>query len=686
MKTRVLSMVLLFCISSVSLSAAVWIVDDNLPRDYRYIQDAIDAASSGDTIVVKTGYYPETITLKSGVKIFGEGYETTWLNGGNSGTVVTATNVTNAQIDGLAIYGAPNDYGINIDGGSLIVSNCWVIGNEDGILIWDNSSATIRNNLIESNGDSENGHVDYGIVCLHSTPLITNNLIRTNEVGIYMAWPDSAGAKIINNTIVSNDSDGIWCYQEAHAIIKNNIIAYNGLGITAIYNAVPIISYNDVWDNAWGNYESQTGGVAAPGPGDISEDPQFVDLSRYYLDGDVPSPCIDAGDPDDLYDDVDGSRNDMGWTGGPGGNTGPIYNSLMSGFIFTTVGKIPVDEITQAGDDQGLANVSAGTASELSIPQYTDSPFGGNLWIHGLFGPLDTSVYYYRILVAKWLGVKPPSMASAVPLTDSLVKTYYTILSDGTVKAQKYNCGPFTQSSTGLEGFYVLTEEGYWAHRDLRMIWHTGSWANGKYTVFYEAYNSRYEKLTLPDNTQDHFILIVNNTQVEAEIHAVKDEAGQKIQECGMIDLADSMENVQFEITARHPDGYLHSFALQALYGTNKNLGNIVYQSYPGPGAVPPKWYGVSHQTFDSEDAVAASILAPWVTCAYQFRLNVYSRITDGYNYLYWKQFNDHYYVNVGQCAWCGGADVNHDGTVNMVDFARVAERWLDNTCGPTCQ
>lgn len=32
------------------------------------------------------------------------------------------------------------------------------------------------------------------------------------------------------------------------------------------------------------------------------------------------SPCIDAGNPDPQYNDPDGSRNDMGAYGGPGGD------------------------------------------------------------------------------------------------------------------------------------------------------------------------------------------------------------------------------------------------------------------------------------------------------------------------------------------------------------------------------
>ena len=52
----------------------------------------------------------------------------------------------------------------------------------------------------------------------------------------------------------------------------------------------------------------------------VVSDPQFTDDAS----GDFSlragySPAIDAGDPDARYDDQDGTRNDIGALGGPGG-------------------------------------------------------------------------------------------------------------------------------------------------------------------------------------------------------------------------------------------------------------------------------------------------------------------------------------------------------------------------------
>ena len=60
------------------------------------------------------------------------------------------------------------------------------------------------------------------------------------------------------------------------------------------------------------NGETPTEGIVF-GPGNIEEDPLFS--VNFYLKS--ASPCRDAGDPDSQYDDLDGTRNDMGIYGGP---------------------------------------------------------------------------------------------------------------------------------------------------------------------------------------------------------------------------------------------------------------------------------------------------------------------------------------------------------------------------------
>jgi len=482
--------------------------------------------------------------------------------------------------------------------------------------------------------------------------------------------------------------------------IMNNIIANNTQ--TGIFHYVYAaydsdILYNDVWGNAYRNYHNNNTGttfVPQPGTGEISQNPLFADSDYRLAEG---SPCIDTGHPGTQYNDPDGTRNDMGAYGGPeAAGRGGFHGS---GFIITDIGDIPSAEIIQDKYHpcHGLADVNSYEAGKLGIPEYVDCPFGGNLWIHGLFGNADP-VAYYQILVGKWVGSNEPELGDCVPLNDPLTKVKYFIDdANGAVTYKYISLGP--KSIGGIDNLYELTRGDMekevidskvywttWSQADLRMRWNTTTWENGKYIIRYKAYNYIPSKLSLGANDLDHVTLIVDNSPVDANIHSVKYDTGETIQECGIINLKHDVENLIFTITASHPNGYLKNYWLQALYGKNKSKGYIVKDHYTGFNeGGPPFWHGVTETPFDSNDAQPVQ-LKPWETCAYQFRLRVWARTTDGRTgYIYWKDFYDHYYLDVGGCAWCGGADINRSGKVDFGDFAIMAGRWLDEPCGPSC-
>jgi len=391
------------------------------------IQSAIDAASIGDTVYVDPGVYTENLRLRSGVNVVGSGHGSTILRGvgdsirGLPSNVVTASGVTNSRFEGFKITRSGRDIdfiGVAINGGSLLLNNNWITGNKDGVRV-SGGSPIIRNNIVDKNGSASDSALNYGIISLSATPLIANNLIVSNTgAGIYLGWAASTGTQVINNTVDRNTDNGIWCYNGANATIKNNIFSRNSTGISASHGSVPLISFNDVWGNTWRNYDSQSAGVANPGPGDISADPSFDLLSSppYHLA--ITSPCINAGDPNPFFNDLDGTRNDMGCFGGPSGVLGGVGPSVTSGFLFTSVGNIPTSEITKTGVSAGLANVSPAVGSAIGIPQYKDAPFGGNLWLKGLFGSSDTIVSHYRLSYAKWNGNTPPAVGDFQPIND----------------------------------------------------------------------------------------------------------------------------------------------------------------------------------------------------------------------------------------------------------------------------
>lgn len=62
--------------SAGSTSAATLYVDDDGTAQYKTIQNAVNHASSGDTIIVQSGTYKETVNMtSSGLTFLGKGYQ-----------------------------------------------------------------------------------------------------------------------------------------------------------------------------------------------------------------------------------------------------------------------------------------------------------------------------------------------------------------------------------------------------------------------------------------------------------------------------------------------------------------------------------------------------------------------------------------------------------------------------------
>ncbi len=165
-----------------------------------------------------------------------------------------------------------------------------------------------------------------GVLCLGSGPTIRQNLLKDQQVDnwaaislagnfpVTSAVEGPAPAIIENNTIVNCVNGGISTFSTVAPTIRNNIIASNGhYGIHRQDLSLPLyISYNDIY----GNPEA-TQNVPDQGTGAIQLDPLFAPDFTLLPN----SPCINAGDPNPIFNDPDGTRNDMGAI--PFGGSGP---------------------------------------------------------------------------------------------------------------------------------------------------------------------------------------------------------------------------------------------------------------------------------------------------------------------------------------------------------------------------
>lgn len=620
----------------ILVKSTTYTVDDDGPADFNTIHDAINAAHSGDMIFVYPGVYKEHVEMKDEVNLFGSGPHV-------------------CTIDANSSWGET----VKFEGSALtIISGFKITGANIGIT--------------------------------YSGPLIVrNNIITGNQVGISLGFGNQPIiSNIINNTIASNGNSGIKIFNAPEAqVIKNNIIVSNGTyGIYCSNSSTGNISFNDVWNNSTNYYNAVALSpfTPVPGTGEISQNPAFEDADFHLAED---SPCKDTGAPGPEFNDPDGTRNDMGAFGGPGAEGGK-GSFGGSGFIFTSIGKIPTSEITQtANPSQGLANVSDKVANDFRIHKFTDSPFGGNLWVHGLFG-INDDVDYYQILIGKWNNNTMPDPNAFINLKDPLTKVKYIINPDGSVSHQYVSLGPKTIN--GTKDLYQLTRDGYWTHIDLRIIWNTRLWENGKYTLACKAYRSNpgtgvLEQVTLSSNDLEKLILIIDNSPVQCVIHSVKYDNSNpnydpnddgEIPECAIINLTSTVENLRFNITAYHPNEYLRAYILDTPYGKDQNGGVIKSEYYVVTS--PPLWPGVQNKEFQSQNGA----LQPWKPCAYQFRLRTYSRTTNGYHYIIWKEFNDHYYIDLGDHNLCKG-DFDNDGDVDAADLVDFASEFGRTDCLP---
>jgi len=223
MRSAIIFLVLLFSSSSV-YSATI-----HVPASYLKIQDAIDAASNGDIIIVAPGKYIENLDFKGkAITVESSGAPAmTIIDGGNpihpdfgSCVMFISGEGTDSTIDGFTItngVGYFNSLSIAREGGGVYCSN--------------SSNPTITNNIITENTLISSGG---GIFCKDSSPIITNNIINKNQAGyrgcgIYCQNSNAVISfnEIQKNIDTNNFTSGGGIYYEGNVTISDNIIDGN---------------------------------------------------------------------------------------------------------------------------------------------------------------------------------------------------------------------------------------------------------------------------------------------------------------------------------------------------------------------------------------------------------------------------------------------------------------------------
>ncbi|MHC4286161.1 MAG: hypothetical protein ACYSWZ_24785 [Planctomycetota bacterium] len=286
---------------AIPCQARIITVDDDGPADFNTIQAAIDDSNDGDTVIVADGVYTDFHSM--GITIYGKSITLRSENGPTS--CIIDCNATESDLRRGFSFMSGEDS--TLDGFTII----------NGIA----PQQLFPPGFFMSVGGA--------IYCEHSNPTIRNCIISGNSTdgsnggGIYS---DHCDLTIVNCIFHNNSSvygSGIYS-KHSNLTVTNSILRGTTPDEIGGFGGTSLITYSNI-QGGW------------PGLGNIDADPCFADANngdfrlksqtgrwnpntQKWVQDDVTSPCIDAGNPgcplSNEPNDVNNVRINMGAYGG----------------------------------------------------------------------------------------------------------------------------------------------------------------------------------------------------------------------------------------------------------------------------------------------------------------------------------------------------------------------------------
>jgi hypothetical protein len=330
------------------------------------IQSKINAATNGDTITIYAGLYSENLTISGkDVRLLRPASQAVTLSGN-----ITFSGITNAYTFGGFTIGGMTDktltisncpkmsvYAVTMAAGNVSVTGsnttadfarCTITGNitvASSVQRMSLARSTVTESLDSSANETLVAYSTLRWFRQRSTgkAILVGNTLNERLVdgGRTVEVYDSAALIALNNIVRDgayynyNDNFAFWISGGASLNAFNNVIfnysgryADRGFHFEPNRSSVSEISSNightiqDEFLYGSFNYINALYNLSSTGAGGgvyltshISADPLFTDTDNFVLG--ASSPARDAGNPDPRFNDIDGTRNDMGIYGGP---------------------------------------------------------------------------------------------------------------------------------------------------------------------------------------------------------------------------------------------------------------------------------------------------------------------------------------------------------------------------------
>ncbi|MDD5418987.1 MAG: NosD domain-containing protein, partial [Methanomicrobiaceae archaeon] len=344
----------LFVLVPLSAQAAEFTVNPG-----ESIQDAIDNATAGDTIIVNNGTYSEEILIDKQLTMTGSGWPV--IDSSDNGVTITADGV---HVEGFDVRNA-GSYGIYVTScnteivGNRLSSNAVAgigLGGASGTIVSGNEVTNnpwygiwLKNsddNLISGNNASSNGAEwgdGYGIYLLNSNANVIseNTVTDNNNYGIEIA--DSRDNEISKNTIRQNGLEtgaaGIYLDSADNTTVTRNTLNGNDYGVY-LYGAgqsTPNVFYLNSFQNSESDHVDKISSTTSwESPSEITytyHSVQYTNHTGNYWDtytgsdddgdgiGDTEIPFIPCSSNNDWHPLVEGQASYI--TGGAGPDTTP---------------------------------------------------------------------------------------------------------------------------------------------------------------------------------------------------------------------------------------------------------------------------------------------------------------------------------------------------------------------------